>query len=419
MKYLILLIFVLITLPKISSAQKIELINSGELLKTGAMVHDSGQYKKALSIYNKISRNDTNYVRSLYERAMTCEADSQYKQAIKYCEEALSLHEQRDYLPDLYTVYGNTLHDDGQPEKALAIFDAGIAKYPSYSLLYFNKGVVQLTQKRYAEAEALFQKAIMVNPYMYSAHYQLGLAALKQGKIIPAYICFTGYLLMNPSGKYWSKSINFLNQMSKVTDEVLDYKNKRTINPDDNYQAVEDIVLSKIALDKGYKPIIALDDQISRQIQAIFEKLEYSDNNNDFYIQYYFPYYKKVFTEGKFELFINHIFTSATVPIIQDYNKKNKKALDALVNEAADYFNLIRATRELAYKKRDPINDRFYFENGKLVGKGVLTNNGKTLTGHWEFYYPAGNMKAIGEYNAQGQREGSWLFYYASGNLKS
>ncbi|WP_426667688.1 tetratricopeptide repeat protein [Mucilaginibacter sp. McL0603] len=419
MKYLILLIFATITLPEISCAQKIELINSGELLKRGAMVHDSGQYKKALSIYNKISRNDTSYVRSLYERAMTCEADSQYKQAIKYCEEAFSLHEQRDYVPDLYNVYGNTLHEDGQAEKALIVFDAAIAKYPSYALFYFNKGVVQLALKRYAEAETLFQKTLLINPYLYSAHYQLGLAALRQGKTIPAYLCFTGYLLVNPSGKYWSKSINALSQISKGTDEILDYKNKRTVNPDDNYQAVEDIVLSKIALDKGYKPIIALDDQISRQIQAIFEKLEYSDSNNDFYIQYYFPYYKKVFAEGKFELFINHIFTSATVPIIQDYLKKNKKALDVFVNEAGDYFNLLRATRELSYKKRDLIDDRYYFENGKLVGKGVLTNNGKTLTGHWEFYYPAGDMKGLGEYNAQGQREGEWTFYYASGNLKS
>lgn len=116
MKYLILLIVVAITLPTISFAQRIELVNSGELLKSGVMAHDSGQYKKALSIYNKISRNDTNYVRSLYERAMTCEADSQYKQAIKYSEEALSLSEQREYEPDLYTVYGNTLHDDGQAE---------------------------------------------------------------------------------------------------------------------------------------------------------------------------------------------------------------------------------------------------------------------------------------------------------------
>jgi len=419
MKYLLLLLFAAIVLPDLSFAQKIELINSGELIKSGTMVHDSGQYKKALSIYNKISRSDTNYVWSLYERAMTCEADSQYKQAISYCEEAFSLHEQKEYEPDLYNIYGNTLHDAGQAEKALTVFDAAIAKYPSYALLYFNKGVVQLALKRYAEAEALFQKALMVNPYTYSAHYQLGLTALRQGKIIPAYLCFTGYLLMNPSGKYWSKSINLLSQLSKGTDEILEYKNKRTVNPDDNYQATEDIVLSKIALDKGYKPIIALDDQISRQIQAIFEKLEYNESSNDFYIQYYLPYYKKVFTEGKFEPFINHIFSNATVQMIQDYNKKNKKKMDDFVTDARVYFDLLRESRELSFKKRDQVSDRYYFESGKLAGKGVLTNNGKTLTGHWEFYYPAGNIKGWGEYNAQGNREGVWMFYYRSGTLQA
>jgi uncharacterized protein len=419
MKYFILLLAVILTLPKISSAQKIELINSGELIKTGVIAHDSGQYKKALSVYNKISRNDTNYVRSLYERAVTCEADSQFKQAIKYSEEAISLPEQRDYLPDLYNVYGNALHADGQPEKALTVFDLAIAKYPSYSLLYFNKGVVQLTSKKYTEAEALFQKALMINPYMYSAHYQLGLAALYQGKIIPAYLSFIGYLLVNPTGRYSSNAINILSQLSKGTDEILGYKNARTVNPDDNYQAVEEIMLSKIALDKGYKPIIALDDQISRQIQAIFEKLEYTDGNTDFYIQYYFPYYKNVFAGGKFELFINHIFSSAKVSMIQDFDKKNKKPLEVFVNEAAGYFNTIRATRELFYKKRDGVNDRYYFEDGKVVGKGVLTNNGKTLTGHWEFYYPAGNMKGVGEYDDLGKRQGEWTFYFISGKLKA
>lgn len=419
MKYFILLIFTAITLPEIASAQKIELINSGELLKRGVSLHDSGQYKKALAVYNKISASDTNYVRSLYERAFTCEADSQYKQGIKYCEEALSLHEQREYVPDIYTAYGNILHDDGQAEKALAVFDAGIARYPAYALLYFNKGIVLFALKRYVEAEAVFQKTLLIDPYLYSAHYELGLTALRQGKIIPAFLCFTGYLLVNPSGKYWSKSISALSKISKGTDEILDYKNTRTINPDDNYQAVEDIVLSKIALDKGYKPVIALDDEISRQIQAVFEKLEYNEANNDFYIQYYFPYYKKVFTDGRFELFINHIFTKAAVPLIQDYIKNNKKALDALVNGAADYFNLLRATRELSFKKRDLVNDKYYYEDGKLVGKGVLTNNGKTLTGHWDFYYPAGNLKGTGEYNTRGEREGSWTFYYTSGNLKS
>ncbi len=419
MKFLIIPFLIAVVFLKTSSAQKIELINSGELIKHAAMLYDSGKYKDGLLELNKVSRSDTNYVWSIYEKAIDCEADSQFSQAIKYCEEGLSLKEQREYGPDIYNTYGNTLNDMGQADKAVKVFDSAIARYPAYSLLYFNKGIVLMALKRPGDAELWFQKALLINPYMYSAHYQLGLVALQQGKIIPAFLCFIGYLLANPEGKYMSMSIKMLDEISKSTDDILEFKNKRTVAPDENYQAVEDIVLSKIALDKAYKPIISLDDAISRQIQAVFEKLEYRETNSDFYIQYYLPYYKQVFSGGKFELFINHSFANVKIPIIQDYNKKNKKALEGFVNDAADYFNLIRSTRELFYRKRDTVTERYIIEQNKLLGKGAVINNGKTLTGHWEFYYPAGNLKGLGNYNSTGGREGDWTYYFQSGKLKA
>ncbi|HZY36054.1 MAG TPA: tetratricopeptide repeat protein [Mucilaginibacter sp.] len=419
MKYLKLLLVLLVLYPKLSSAQKFELVNSGDIIKQCAVLYDSGKYKQALDL-NKINRSDTNYVWSLYEKAISCEADSQYTQAVKYCEEGLALKEQREWEPELYNTYGNSLMDLKQRDKARTVFDQAIAKYPSYALFYFNKGVTFMGESRWAEAETWFQKSLMISPYMYSAHYQLGLAALNQGKIIPAYLSFVAYLLMTPDGKYWSKSIHYINEISRATDEILDFKNKRTISPDANYQAVEDIVLSKIALDPAYKSVVSLDDPMARQIQAAFEKLEYSDASNDFWIQYYLPYYKQVFSNNnKFELFVYHIFSNVNVAVVQDYIKKNKKPMDAFVNEAATYFNLLRSTRELYYKKRDTVNQQYLFENGKLAGKGMLSDNGKLPVGHWVIFYPAGNVQAVGDCNSSGQREGEWLAYFDSGKLRA
>jgi antitoxin component YwqK of YwqJK toxin-antitoxin module/Tfp pilus assembly protein PilF len=418
MKYLKLLLLLVVLYPKLSSAQKKELVNSGEVIKQCAALYDSGKYKQALEL-NKINRSDTNYVWSLYEKAISCEADSQYNQAVKYCVEGLALKEQREWEPDIYNTYGNSLMDLKQYGKARQVFDQAIAKYPAYALLYFNKGIAFTGEQRWAEAETWFQKALLINPYMYSAHYWLGMAALNQGKIIPAYLSFMGYLLMSPEGKYWSKSIRYLNEISRATDEVMDLKNKRTINPDANYQAVEDIVLSKIALDPAYKSVVSLDDPMARQIQAVFEKLEYSDTNNDFWIQYYLPYYRQVFSnKSQFELFVYHIFSNVNIPVVQDFVKKNKKPLDAFVGAAGVYFNQLRATRELYYQRRDTVKEIYYFENGVLAGKGALTNNGKTLMGHWLLFYPAGNLQGSGDYNAAGDRDGEWLFYFNNGKLK-
>jgi len=419
MKYLILFLLITITFSETASAQKIELINSGEVIKHSAALYDSGKYKSALIELNKVNRSDTNYVWSIYEKAINCEADSQYSQAIKYCQEGLALKEQREYEALLYNTYGNTLNDMGQRDKAVQVFDAAIARYPGYSLFYYNKGVVFLDLNKYDEAEHWFQKTLLINPYMYSAHFQLGVVALKQGKIIPSFLSLIGYLLVNPEGKYWQNSINLLSHISKSSDDILEFKNKRTAAPTENYQEVEDILLSRIALDNAYKPITTLDDPICRQIQAVFEKIDFKDSDNDFWMQYYMPYYKKVFNEGKFEPFIYHIFSNVKITAIEDYNRKNKKTLETFTDDAADYFNTIRATRVLINKDRDTVNSRYYFENGEILGKGILVNNGKTLNGYWELYYPAGNIKSKGNFNKNGEREGEWTGYFRSGKLKA
>jgi antitoxin component YwqK of YwqJK toxin-antitoxin module/Tfp pilus assembly protein PilF len=411
-----LLFFFFLISPLFSLGQKIELINSADVINQGIKLCDSGKYKNGIVLYNKVSRSDTNYVWSLYQKATACEADSQYNDALKYCREGLALKEQREYEPELYNVYGNTLLDLKSYDKALNVFDEAIKKYPAYSLLYFNRGIVLMELKKDAEAEAWFKKTLLINPYMYSAHYQLGLAALRQGKVIPAYLSIIGYLLVNPEGRYFSNSIKLLNEITQGADEVLAFKNARKNSPDANYQAVEDIVFSKIALDKAYKPIISMDDPISRQIQAVFEKLEYKNDDPDFWIQYYLPFYRKVYQEGKFEEFVFRVFSNVNIPAVQAYNKRNKKQLSALTEEAGVYFDNIRATRQLMLASRDTVKLRYQFSGDRLYGKGTIIN-GKTVTGKWRGLYSAGNIKSTGMYSETGERTGDWLWYKFTGDI--
>ena len=152
MKYVKLLLLLVVLYPKLSSAQKFKLVNSGDVIKQCAALYDSGKYKQSLEL-NKINRNDTNYVWSLYVKAIACEADSQFSQAQKYSAEGLALKEQRNWEPDLYNTYGNSFKELKQYDKARQVFDEAIAKYPAYALLYFNKGITFTAEQRWAEAE--------------------------------------------------------------------------------------------------------------------------------------------------------------------------------------------------------------------------------------------------------------------------
>ena len=84
-----LIVFYLLAFSFHAFSQKEAPILSAELVKAGDDLLDSGDYKKALAIFDQIDRNDSNYVRSLYGRALSCQGDSQFKKAIQYCLEAL------------------------------------------------------------------------------------------------------------------------------------------------------------------------------------------------------------------------------------------------------------------------------------------------------------------------------------------
>src|SRR6185369_17035419 len=129
----------------------------------------------------------------LYGIALNCEADSQYSKGILVCEKALQLKEQRDIEADIYNTFGNILNHAGQKEKSLLIFNEAIKKYPTYPFLYFNKGVLLFEQNNFSEATTIFKQTLLVNPYQYSAHFYLGLCAIHEGKIVPAFLSFVGY----------------------------------------------------------------------------------------------------------------------------------------------------------------------------------------------------------------------------------
>ncbi|HVU56360.1 MAG TPA: tetratricopeptide repeat protein [Puia sp.] len=393
-------------------------IASGELLQKGDSLYDSSQYQRAIQTFNQVEPYDTNYVRALYGISLCYYADSQYDKSAEYCRKALALNEDAEKWPDIINHYGNSLDVQEKHEEAMRIYDSGMHKYPAYGFFYLNKGATLIGMKRYADAEKVLQQGLMVSPYTYSLYFKLGAAALNQGKLVPATLCFTAYLLMTPEGRHHSSCISFLSAISKNKDNIRELVDERKIEPDENYRLLEEIIQSKIALDKNYKPIPHLDDPISRQIQVLFEKMEYNEADSDFYMQYFIPYFKSVYTGGQFENFVNHIFSGVDIDVIQDYVKKNKKSIDALTSQAADYFDLIRSTRELTYTKRSIDNATWFYYDGGIDSHGKYITKEKKTIGPWEFYYKAGNLKSKGSYTNEGKKDGPWTYYYANGEVK-
>jgi len=410
------LIVALLCIFSLSAQENNPLINSAEYIKNAIELHDQKKYKDAISIYRKIDRSDTNYYQVVYELAYSLSADSQMTEALNMC--LVGLQKPNSYWPQLYTLYGNLLDDAGQTERALRVYDSGIALYPAFTSLRLNKGTTYLVLKKYKEAEAIFKECILINPYESSAHYKLGVSAMAQGKVIEAFLSYISYMLLQPTGKFQQAGIAQMNNISKSTDNIKELINNRNSDDEMPFALLEKIVLSKIALDKNYKPLIKLDDPITRQVQVMFEKMEYDESSTDFWMQYYVPLYVNIFKEKKFEPFIYRVFSGVDIEAIQSYLKKNKNDQQDMVNYLVAYYNQIRATRELNYAKRIKQLAIYHYEEGKLYGKGNATADGEKLTGSWEFCYSTGNIRSAGKFNDNGGKEGEWKFYHYNGKLR-
>lgn len=407
----------LLMISLLSFGQKSGLINSGELLSDGIKLNDQKKYKEAIAVFKKISRSDTNYSKALHELAYSAYNDSNFKATIQYAEEGLRRfpHEAANW----YNLLANAYDDLGDHQKALEFYDKVIADDKNNFQGLFNKGITLYRMDKYEDAKKCFQQCLVINPYQTSAHYFLGSIALEEGRIPEAMMSYAANLIIDPSNRYVGRSIQALGGIGQMNDEVAKKAAKRKPSKTDDFDMVQEIVVNRIAMDKKYKLKTSLEDPIVRQLQVMLEKLEYNAADKGFWMQYYVPFYTRLFAEDQFEPFVYHIFSRLDIKPIVSYVKKNEKRINNFTSFAADYFTDIRATQTLEPEKRNAVKQKYYYTT-RLIGKGESQEKGKdvVLTGPWEFYHTNGKVKSKGSFNENQERTGWWEDYHDNGQLK-
>ena len=381
-------------------------------------MHDDHKYKEAIELYKQIPRSDTNYSKALYDLSASSYADSNFIASKQYAELGLKLFPAE--LDDWYSLLANALDDMGDKEKALACYDT-ILKYAPYAYVsWFNKGITLYNLNKVKEAKTYFQKTLLINPFYTSAHYFLGKIYVSEGNLPAAMLCYATGLAINPDNRYRDKTVTALSNIANVKDDVATAAAAAKPSKIDNFDMQQEILLGKIALDKQYKLKTDLEDAITRQMQVLFEKLEYDKNDNSFCMQFYVPLYKKIFEGDRFNTLVNFMFSGLTIKSVKEYNKKHKKEVDDYKQFALDYLNGIQETEVLNAGARDAAATRYYFSDGVFSGKGAwkIDNGNKIFYGPWEFYYGNGQLRSKGVLTENVKKQGEWVYYYNTGQMK-
>jgi tetratricopeptide (TPR) repeat protein len=123
--------------------------------------------------------NDEQMIGKYIREAMDKEQFGQYGDAIKACQKVVELR--RD-IPEVYYIMGCCFGKLAMPHKAIESYIEAIKHQQDYKQAIINLGVEYFNSQNYKEAEAVFQKAVEVDPSDSRSHFNLGNALYGQEK---------------------------------------------------------------------------------------------------------------------------------------------------------------------------------------------------------------------------------------------
>lgn len=406
------LLFASLLTLTISSAQKIKLVNSGEVIKQAVTLYDSGRFEDAIALFKTIPKRDTNYVYMLSELALTYDANRNYKEAIETCEEGLRYPS--EHRAHLFRTLGNAWDGEGDLGKAVEVFEKALKEFPYDASLHYNLAVTYYNHKQYEKAEEWFFKTLMINPYHSGSHLNIGRLSAFQGKKVRAMMAFGMYLSINNND---NERLVFLERF--VNNELKD-EGTFPFHGKNSFEKLDQLIRAKVVTDKNFKPRVPINAMLVRQYQFLLEQLSLAEENSDDpWIKLYLPVYNSIQQNDMLEPFLYHILTSTNNEDVRKWKKKNEKKLNQFYDLVNNQLQVHRKEKilpaEAGFKNPVPC---WYDKDNKLEAIGHKNAKGDPVD-HWIYFAGNGVRIAEGNFDHAGKKINTWHYFASNGMPKS
>lgn len=419
-RILVVLGLILSSTPQIVNAQQqdVELVNSADILKEASYYMAIGKKEKAISMYKKVGRNDTNYATVLLRLCIAYDDNDEDSLCLLNAKRGIEIESEN--RADFFNLAGIACRELKKYEDAHKYFDEGIKTYPYAYLLHYNKGKTYYEEKEFKEAEKCLQESVRINDFFAMSHYYLGKCAADQGRVIPAILSFEFYLILTTSNERADKVVTTVeNLYNNNYDFDVDYKLTPEESGDVCFNDLLDLIRSEQAYRPSYKSRVPLDYKFVKQRQIMFDAMKYQEGTNNWYMDKYVPYYVEMMLKKHFVAFNYWTMSSISSPEIQKGWKKNKSKLRAFSQWTSQYLldNSKHPALDLVTEKTD--RDVVFYDNKMVMGVGHTDPKTKKPYGEWTYFYArTGLLFGKGTYNKMGKMDGEWTYYHMNGKTK-
>lgn len=315
------------------------------LVAKGVELHEKADYQGAIKKYDEALALDEFNLFALAEKAYTQLTLGEAEPCVENCKLVIAKHPGEEDLKTVYVTYGNAMDMLKEAEAALRVYDEGIAIFPDFYQLYFNKGITLVGLKNYAEAKESFKRSLTYNPEHASSHNALARLSHMDKKNIPALLAYARFLAIEPEGERAALNLENLKMLLTGNAEKTG-KNSITINisPEmmadtladgspgpDNFMITEMILSMSSATDFDKKNKKKTEqERFQEKFDLICSSLsEGQAEHTGFFWEYYVPYFVEMKEKELIETFSYIVYASSEDKKVTAWIKENPIAIKA------------------------------------------------------------------------------------------
>jgi len=303
--------------PKLTPAPLTEAQQS--LLREGVALHEQRDYDGAIRKYEEALKENTDNPTALYEIAYAYYAKGDRPKALEYAYRAAQY--KSDSLGIIYVLIGNVLDTQGDPEKAVEIYKAGIKLAPEEAQLHFNLAVTYSGLGKLDEAKKSVKQSLSRNPKHPTSHLLLASLFQRGGYQTPALFAALRFLVLEPQSERAEGALQVAQKImqgsvtpGKNSNEISIFLNMSAKTDEGDFSSIDLMLgLSKaVSMTKENKEenknkteAQLLVEQFN-SVFAVLSELDPKKVEGKFVGRYYMPYFIELKRRNFVEPFVYH-----------------------------------------------------------------------------------------------------------------
>jgi antitoxin component YwqK of YwqJK toxin-antitoxin module len=372
---------------------------------------------KAMELLGTVHRSD-----SLYERALlihlqiaTAKNDLALSERLANTGIAFNGTQKGSFMVTRAAV----LYDQGRHDACIAAADSAIAVLPGLFRPYHLKALA--LSKQDDKVTALHQ--IMENarrfPYQRESHILICSYAAGEDDVALGALAGTMAMVVRFDDALAENMLTFVDALLGGTMELKTGGYDLITDPDDEekLEDLDQLIRSRVAMDKKYKLSPDLSYPICRQSHLLFSQVADATFEAGSPAEFYAALVREIMAKDLFEGYIYHCLASSNKADVRAMALKNKSKVLAFREQISEFIGSHYAS--FADAENGPALHHTFNTDGDLYAEGLLSADATARVGEWTFYHANGRPFSQGRFNEKGNKEGTWYNWYENGTVRS